>query len=75
MNREQRLLELKEWIAEGRKKGFCSAPLCEMHDAMPLTALEEQQVERDEDPCLPIVRINTEMIDEPPFAPDPQEGL
>ena len=46
-----------EWIKIGYDMGYCSPPVCSTHDGTPTTALEDEQWEEGDDPCLHIVRL------------------
>jgi hypothetical protein len=46
-----------EWIKMGYDNGYCSPPVCSQHDGPPTTALEDEQWDQGEDPCLHVVRV------------------
>lgn len=46
-----------EWIVYGMEKGWCSPPLCETHDGLPMTQEEERGWEEGGDPCIHAIRL------------------
>lgn len=46
-----------EWIELGVKMGWCSPPICEPHDGLPMSEDEAQQYEEGHDPCLHLIRL------------------
>jgi hypothetical protein len=50
MNRE-------EWLDFGFDHGFCSRPVCAVHDWLPSTAEEEQDFCEGLDPCIVAIRV------------------
>ena len=50
-------MNFDEWIKIGYDLGYCSPPVCSVHDGPPTTATEDEQWEEGEDPCLHIVRL------------------
>lgn len=40
--------------------GYCSEPVCDTHDVVPMTDEEGEQFEDGLDPCIPVVRLNAE---------------
>lgn len=45
-----------EWIKFGFDQGWCSPPICEMHDGTPMS--EDEEVDWDEgEPCIHVVRL------------------
>ena len=46
-----------EWIDVGIRAGWISAPVCSMHDGLPLALDEEAEIDEGYDPCLPAVRL------------------
>ena len=46
-----------EWIQEGYKLGYCSPPVCVIHDGIPTTASEDEELFEGEDPCFHGVRL------------------
>lgn len=41
----------------GVERGWCTAPVCGMHDGLPFTPDEEAEWEDGADPCVPMVRL------------------
>ena len=50
-------MNFDEWIKIGYDLGYCSPPVCSVHDGPPTTATEDEQWEEGDDPCLHIVRL------------------
>lgn len=46
-----------EWLSLGVENGWCSEPVCCMHDAVPSTDEESAELDEGYDPCLTVVRI------------------
>jgi hypothetical protein len=59
---------LRTWLQEGINNNYCTNIVCEIHDGVPLTQEEEDASEEGLDPCVFVVRINTEMQRVAPFA-------
>jgi len=49
------MADFEEWLRQGFEAGFCSPPVCSMHDGTPMT--EEEAEDEDDDPCLHILRL------------------
>ena len=64
MENEERIEKLRE----GLDNNFCTDIVCEMHDGVPMTDEENEAMEEGMDPCVFVVRINTEMQWVAPFA-------
>lgn len=50
-------LDVTAWLAYGVARGWCSPPVCVMHDGTPMTPVEELELEEGSDPCMHIVRL------------------
>jgi len=50
-------MTLEEWLEYGWLKGWCSPPVCEVHDGVPSTEEEDDALMYGEDPCIHIVRL------------------
>lgn len=50
-------LTFDEWLAIGITSGFCSPPVCNTHDLLPVTSAEDELWDDGGDPCLPAVRL------------------
>lgn len=50
-------MDIGEWIQLGVDNGYCSEPVCNTHDGLPTTEVEEARWEDGEDPCVPAVRL------------------
>jgi hypothetical protein len=50
-------ITFEEWLELGVGFGFCSEPVCDTHDGLPLTEEEKQAWEDGGDPCIPAVRL------------------
>ena len=60
--------DLWDWIKVGLDNNFCTKPFCETHDGVPLSDEEGAEMDDGGDPCINMVRINTEMQATPPFG-------
>ena len=45
-----------DWIKQGVEHGYCSYPVCEFHDGVPVTKEESEQMMED-NPCILIMRV------------------
>ena len=54
------MITFEEWLQTGIAAGYCSEPVCDTHDGIPMTIAEREQFEDGYDPCIPAVRL---MID------------
>jgi hypothetical protein len=52
-------MNYEEWLQFGVENGFCSAPVCCVHDGMPMHETEERAWEEGGDPCQVVVRLGT----------------
>ena len=46
-----------EWIKYGIENGWCSPPVCYMHDGVPVTEAEDMDMCEGFDPCVHIIRM------------------
>ena len=46
-----------EWIVIGMNNGWCGVPLCEMHDGLPYTKEEMEELDAGHDPCIHVIRL------------------
>lgn len=49
--------DFDSWISFGMEQGWCGPPLCETHDGIPLTKIEEEEFEEGHDPCVHVIRL------------------
>lgn len=47
----------EEWLKYGWDNGWCSPPVCEIHDGTPMTDTEIQDFGAGDDPCIHIMRL------------------
>ena len=73
MVKEKTEMSIGEWLRIGLENNFCTEIACQTHDVVGYTTEEETEFEEGGDPCVFIVRINTEMSSEYPFGPKPEE--
>lgn len=52
-----------EWLRFGYNKGWCGPDVCETHDGVPMSEQESQAFEDGEDPCIPIIRLYSGVVD------------
>ncbi|AXH46840.1 hypothetical protein I5G67_gp002 [Mycobacterium phage Aminay] len=50
-------LSLGDWLRYGYGQGYCSPPVCELHDGIGTTASEDNDLEDGGEPCISVVRI------------------
>jgi len=50
-------MTMEEWMKYGWEQGWCSPPVCDMHDGTPMTIAEEDMIFNGEDPCIHIIRL------------------
>lgn len=50
-------MDFASWFAIGREHGYCSLPICNTHDAVPISEQEEMEWEDGGDPCAYVVRL------------------
>ena len=58
-----------DWLAYGIKEGFCSMPVCDIHEGVPLSEEESDAFDAGEDPCVVVMRLFTEKVG---LVPKPQ---
>ncbi len=51
------MITFEDWLTMGIGLGFCSEPVCETHDGVPMTEEEQEAFEEGLDPCIPAVRL------------------
>jgi len=51
----------EEWLATGIAACYCSEPVCDTHDGVPMSIIEREQFEDGYDPCIAVVRLMTEV--------------
>lgn len=50
-------MTIDEWLAYGVEHKYCSPPVCDTHEGIPLTEEEVSLWDEGEDPCAVAVRI------------------
>lgn len=50
-------MTFEEWLMTGISSGFCSEPVCDTHDGIPMNEGEQNAFEDGWDPCIPAVRL------------------
>ncbi len=50
-------MDFESWAKMGYEAGWCSPPVCFIHDGIPMTASEDEQVTDGDDPCVHVVRL------------------
>jgi hypothetical protein len=48
-----------EWLAFGIENGFCTPPVCQVHDSVPMHETEIRAWDEGSDPCQVVVRLGT----------------
>ena len=59
-----------EWVAHGMAQGWCSPPICQTHDGVPMTPTEIDETDEGGDPCIHVVRLYARRQDQT----DAEEG-
>jgi hypothetical protein len=54
------MITFEDWLTMGIGFGYCSEPVCETHDGLPMTKEEIVRFEEGFDPCIPAVRLLVE---------------
>lgn len=54
-------MTFEEWLETGIAAGYCSEPVCDTHDGVPMSIIEREQFEDGYDPCIAVVRLMTEV--------------
>lgn len=52
-----RQMDFDTWARIGYESGWCSPPMCYIHDGLPATATEDEEINEGNDPCIHIVRL------------------
>ena len=52
-------MDFDEWLAIGIDSKWCLYPTCYMHDGIPTSDAEEQEMEEGGDPCMHVIRLFT----------------
>ena len=50
-------MTIEQWIKYGFDKGWCGPPVCEIHDSLPTTIFEDEELNDGADPCIHIIRL------------------
>lgn len=50
-------MDFDSWARIGYEAGWCSPPVCFIHDGVPMTAAEDEDVTEGNDPCVHVVRL------------------
>lgn len=48
--------DFPEWVAAGKARGWVSDVVCSMHEGLPTTEEEDEELDQG-DPCLPAMRV------------------
>ena len=54
----------EQWLATGISSGWVTPIFCQTHDMTPMSDNEHHEFDQGFDPCIPVIRINTESIDQ-----------
>ncbi len=49
-------MTFEEWLIIGTKNDWCGPPICYVHDGLPVSLSEEEEMYNN-DPCLHIIRL------------------
>jgi hypothetical protein len=50
-------MTIEDWLAEGRRLGFCGSTFCWIHDTAPLSPTEKADMDNNLEPCVTIMRV------------------
>jgi hypothetical protein len=50
-------MDFEEWLTIGYEKGWIGAPVCYVHDGLPMTEQEDAMWADGDDPCIHIIRL------------------
>lgn len=50
-------LSCEEWLAHGWQQGWCSPPVCAVHDGIPYSPEEDDAMDGGDDPCVHVLRL------------------
>lgn len=50
-------MDFQTWLSIGREHGYCSLPVCQTHDGIPLARSEEDAWEEGDDLCFHVLRL------------------
>ena len=50
-------MDFEEWLQFGFDQGWIGPPVCYTHDGMPMTDLEEAELDAGYDPCMHLIRL------------------
>ena len=53
-------MNYEEWIEYGISNGFCSVPVCQTHEPVPMHETEERAWDEGGDPCCVVIRLGNE---------------
>jgi len=51
------LMQFDEWVKHGIDHGWCSYPVCDTHEGIPLTEFEQTDFDIGGDPCILAIRV------------------
>lgn len=54
-------LTFEQWLAMGYSEGWCGPAVCYTHDGLPTSAVEDEEFDDGNDPCMHIVRLYEEL--------------
>ena len=46
-----------EWANYGWQRGWCGPPVCYIHDGLPMSDQEQDQLDEGDDPCVHVIRL------------------
>jgi hypothetical protein len=63
------------WIKLGIKKGWCGPPICITHDGIPTTPEQDAELDGGHDPCINMIRIYEDNIEQLLVEDNHQESV
>lgn len=56
---KEKIMDYQEWLRVGIENGFCTEPICQTHDVVPMHETEERAWDEGSDPCCLVVRLGS----------------
>jgi hypothetical protein len=56
-NQENTQQTFEQWLHHGYTQGWISPPVCYIHDGLPMSDQEADQLDEGDDPCIHIIRL------------------
>lgn len=50
------MVSFDAWLKQGIELGFCGPPVCDTHDGIPMTLMENNELFNGGEPCIHVMR-------------------